>query len=392
MLNRPSVASRARPRVAGRHRLMTCVGLTVVVAALCAAGLAPAMATRAGPSMTVNRNDVILAVQGSRHSLIFYWAFHGTKAWHPETVAGQGTTFSAPSMTVDGNSVNITAMGPDHSLRFYRQVTGTGIWHSETVAGKGTTFSAPSMIAMSGGEMGHSNVFIAATGAQNRLKIYSDDNGTTTWRPETVAGRGTTYSAPTVASVSDAVYIAAMGAQNQLDFYNSSASTPQTWVADTVAGPGTTFSAPSMIENPDLDPYIAVMGAGHQLTMYWSFTVYSTSATTWLSEPVAVIRPATKISAPVLSEYQGNFNITAVGPEHSLMDYSGFGRSWTPGPVGATFSALSVPSITVYGKSIFIAVVGPKDRLKVYWNPLDWAAYGLYTWHRKTVGGIGSVR
>jgi hypothetical protein len=52
-------------------------------------------------------------------------------------VAGIGTTYSAPSMTVNGNSVNISAVGAANRLKFYWAVNGTATWHPETVAGKG---------------------------------------------------------------------------------------------------------------------------------------------------------------------------------------------------------------------------------------------------------------
>ena len=43
------------------------------------------------------------------------------------------------------NSVNIAGHGASNSLRFYWAVNGTSTWHPETVAGKNATYSAPSM-------------------------------------------------------------------------------------------------------------------------------------------------------------------------------------------------------------------------------------------------------
>jgi len=63
---------------------------------------------------------------------------NGTATWHPETVAGVGSTLSAPSMTVNGNSVNISAVGSQNRLKFYWAVNGTSTWHPETVAGIGS--------------------------------------------------------------------------------------------------------------------------------------------------------------------------------------------------------------------------------------------------------------
>ena len=88
--------------------------------------------------MTANHGSVNIAIQGPMNSLKFYWAVNGTPTWHPETVAGIGSTFSAPSMTVNGNSVNISAVGPQDRLKFYWAANGTPTWHPETVAGKGS--------------------------------------------------------------------------------------------------------------------------------------------------------------------------------------------------------------------------------------------------------------
>ncbi len=140
----PSSGPRGRGLTGGGRRIAVLALPAIVVATLGAAVLTPALATTR-PSMTVNGNDVNIAVQGPNHSLKFYWAVNGTATWHAETVAGAGTTYSAPSMTVNGNSVNISAEGPHHKLKFYWAVNGTATWHAETVAGAGTTYSAPSM-------------------------------------------------------------------------------------------------------------------------------------------------------------------------------------------------------------------------------------------------------
>jgi hypothetical protein len=83
-------------------------------------------------------------------------------------------------MIQNGNSVNITAQGPAATLRFYWAVNGTATWHPETVAGPGRTFSAPSII-----QNGNS-VNITAQGPAATLRFYWAVNGTATWHPETV--------------------------------------------------------------------------------------------------------------------------------------------------------------------------------------------------------------
>jgi hypothetical protein len=83
--------------------------------------------------MTNDGNDVNIAAEGASQRLDFYWAVNGTTTWHPEQVAGTGTTYSSPSMTNDGDSVNITARGTGQSLWFYWATNGSTTWHPEQV-------------------------------------------------------------------------------------------------------------------------------------------------------------------------------------------------------------------------------------------------------------------
>lgn len=55
-------------------------------------------------------------------------------------VAGPGNTYSAPSVAQVGNSSVIAADTPNRALRFYWQTIGGVPWHPEHVAGAGTTF------------------------------------------------------------------------------------------------------------------------------------------------------------------------------------------------------------------------------------------------------------
>jgi hypothetical protein len=57
-------------------------------------------------------------------------------------------------------------------------------WHPETVAGRNTTYSVPSMT-----NDGNS-VNITAVGPSNSLRFFWAVNGSNTWHPETVAPRG----------------------------------------------------------------------------------------------------------------------------------------------------------------------------------------------------------
>ncbi len=90
----------------------------------------------------------VIAAQGPKGSLMFYWQTIGTAPWQPEQVAGPGTapgntTVSVPSIAQVGDSSLIAASGADGNLMFYWQTIGTAPWHPEQVAGPGTTFSGP---------------------------------------------------------------------------------------------------------------------------------------------------------------------------------------------------------------------------------------------------------
>jgi hypothetical protein len=54
---------------------------------------------------------------------------------------GSASAASATSVAQVGNSSVIAAEGPGHSLRFYWQAIGGVPWHPELVAGFGTTFA-----------------------------------------------------------------------------------------------------------------------------------------------------------------------------------------------------------------------------------------------------------
>jgi hypothetical protein len=81
----------------------------------------------------VGRSSVI-AAEGPGQSLEFYWQATGTVPWHPEQVAGPGTTFSAPSVALVGESSVISAEGPNLAVEFYWQAIGAVPWHAEQVS------------------------------------------------------------------------------------------------------------------------------------------------------------------------------------------------------------------------------------------------------------------
>jgi hypothetical protein len=88
--------------------------------------------------MILNGNAVNIAATGPGNNLRYYWTVNGTTTWHPEKVAGGGSTFSAPSMILNGNAVNLTAAGAKARLKYYWAVNGSTTWHPEQVAGPGS--------------------------------------------------------------------------------------------------------------------------------------------------------------------------------------------------------------------------------------------------------------
>ena len=129
--------ARLRPARATIRRFMIAAAAAVITVST--GSISAAMAA-SQPSMLTDGNNVNITGHGANNSLRFFWAVNGSSTWHPETVAGNSTTYSTPSMTTDGNDVNIAVEGASQSLRFFWAVNGTSTWHPETVAGANTTF------------------------------------------------------------------------------------------------------------------------------------------------------------------------------------------------------------------------------------------------------------
>ena len=178
-------------------------------------------------------------------------------------------TASAQSITSNNsaNGVNIAAEGPNHTLKFFWATNGSSTWNPEQVAGKNTTYSEPAIASSTKAN----GVNIAAEGPNNSLDFYWANNGSATWHVEQVAGKNTTYSAPAIISNDSAngVNIVAEGPNNSLKFYwanNGSA----TWHAETVAGKSTTYAALSISSNPTGNSVIiAAEGPSNSLKFYY---------------------------------------------------------------------------------------------------------------------------
>ena len=90
-------------------------------------------------------------------------------------------------MILTGNAIDITAMGEDNSLDFYSATNsatdGTGVWTPETIAGAGSAFSAPSMI------LAGSDVDVAVEGPDESLVYYWAYTGGDQWTSVDIAGQ-----------------------------------------------------------------------------------------------------------------------------------------------------------------------------------------------------------
>ena len=89
--------------------------------------------------------------------------------------AAQAAASTGPSLILNGSNTDIAVQGPNDSLTFYWANDGSPTWKPETVAGSGTTYSAPSMI------LDGSTINIAAMGKGNSLDFYWATIGTGTW-------------------------------------------------------------------------------------------------------------------------------------------------------------------------------------------------------------------
>jgi hypothetical protein len=66
-------------------------------------------------------------------------------------------------MILQGNDIDITAQGQNNALDFYWSVNGSGSWNPETIAGQGIIYSAPSM------DLNGNEVNITAAGPDGSL-------------------------------------------------------------------------------------------------------------------------------------------------------------------------------------------------------------------------------
>jgi hypothetical protein len=255
------------------------------------------------PSILSAFDTNYIAVEGPHERLDLYSQAYGATPWNEEHVAANGADYSAPSLTsaipthasgVDDifGSIDIVVEGPSHSLVDWYQpicVTrciaglGTG-WHQTPLAALGTTYSAPAAISYAGSL---TPVGAAYEGPQNSLQFSwsfippAGPVGLPGYPvTETVAGPGSTFSAPSIGIGNDVTSIAAQGPDHDLDFYVYT-SGQWTWNEDSVSS-DSAYSPPSIGEANGATSIVAE-GPSHSLLFYWQ----DYSASSWAQEVAA---------------------------------------------------------------------------------------------------------
>jgi hypothetical protein len=162
----------------------------------------------------------------------------------------------------------VVTQGPGNSLDFYWALNGTSKWHQETVAGPGTTYSAPAVIGID------DDANVVALGPRNVLDFYWQTNGTSQWHPEEVKGSAV-YGPPAIttdyAGGVDGVDVVAQGQSTALTTYTDNNGP---WQANAVHGSGTSSaqgvagSAATVTENNGSEN-IAVFAPNGDLDFYW---------------------------------------------------------------------------------------------------------------------------
>jgi hypothetical protein len=289
-------------------------------------GVAGKYTTYSSPAIAETSSSTVIAYEGSDHSLIFRWQAYGSSTWNREVVAGSHSAYSAPSMAEGNNANGIAVEGPDHSLDFYWQTYGAVQWNEEVVAGPGSANSAPSVAEVGGnivaiGQTTYHYNDIYVEGPDHSLVDWWQGASGGPWRQLGIAGNGTTYSAPAVVEINETSFLGTPAYDSMVAYEGPSNSLQYYWEAagsgsgsETVAGPGTTFSGPS-IATGNNSTSIAAEGSDHSLAFYWQ----TLDTSSWNQESVA--SSSSTFSNPSIAEGNNSTSIIAQGLDHSLDFY-----------------------------------------------------------------------
>jgi hypothetical protein len=313
-------------------------------------------------SSTTQAGFTQVFVQGPNNSLVTYWEVPGVSSWSaPLTIAGNGTTYSAPAAVVNQVTglVQVFAEGPSNSLDTYWANVGQS-WSSGVLAGSGTTYSTPTATVTdyaTAAPAGFTQVF--AEGPSNSLDTYWATPGSTSWSSGTIAGSGTTYSAPAAVVTQKATsytsagftQVFAQGPSNGLKNYWATPGTTS-FSAGTLASSGTTYSDPTATVTEPTGPtpagftQVFTQGPSNGLSTYWATPGYTSwSAGSIAGSGTTYSAPAGIVTQTTGATSAGFTHIFAQGSSNSLADYWAVpgSTSWSSGVPGGANTTYSAP-------------------------------------------------
>ena len=312
---------------------------------------ASATTTPAVVAIGEGNNSTGVAYEGAAHALWFSWQTYGTSQWHPEEVAGPGTTYSAPSVgessatSVSNNANAIAVEGPDNSLDYYWQMFDNVQWNKEVVATSNAAYSAPSLAEVEASNSSHSGLKEV-----NDIYVMGPDHSLVDWDQGLLSGG---------------------------------------WQRSAIAGDGEAFSAPSAVDSveisyfaSDYNTQVAYEGPGDSLLYYWDDRNGSGTET--------VAGPGTTTSAPTIADGNNSTSVAAQGPGNSLAFYwqqTGTDDPWDQEPVAGSGSTYSVPAMAEGNNSASIVTEGPGKSVNFYWQTYG----GASGWSPEAPSGKGST-
>ena len=157
---------------------------------------------------------VITATSGG--TLDSWWERLDNPSWHQETVASPGPagSYSGGSLAATTNELMITAATTSGTVDTWSQSIGGSGWSEQTVATAGSNRYSHPMVAWTGPVGGGSESYfvITATSQKGKLAYWWQQDGLTSWNPETVAsaGKHAAYASPAIWVTSNSVVITAI--------------------------------------------------------------------------------------------------------------------------------------------------------------------------------------
>ena len=157
---------------------------------------------------------VITATSGG--TLDFWWERLDNVGWHQETVAAPGPSgsYAAPSLTATTSELMITAATTGGTVDTWSQSIGGSGWTEQTVATADSNRYSHPAVAWTGPVNGGSDSYfvITATSQKGKLAYWWQQDGLTSWNPETVAaaGKHASYASPVIWVTGKSVVITAI--------------------------------------------------------------------------------------------------------------------------------------------------------------------------------------